>query len=240
MRDDPLVARLAAANPIPAPLAPPAPPALPLRHDAAWWTPRRRPLIALVAAAAVAVPAVALAGGIGSLLGLSNQGATVASGTLPARQNGVLAQGMDSLSWPAQSQLLGTRDGISIYTSKRSDGSLCVELGPAASPGGAGTMVGCLPADLAARQAIFGVPMTDGTDAAGTPQVVHEFAGVAADGVAHVDLVAADGTTLASAPVVDNVYAADPPSGAVAAVVAYDAAGEAVFRTTLGRPPSGG
>jgi hypothetical protein len=238
MRDDPLLARLATANPVPEPAAAPGAPTLPARQPMAW-TPRRRSLIALAAGAVVAVPAVAFAGDIGSLLGLSNAGTTVASDSLPARQDAVLSEGMDSLSWPAQSQLLGTRDGISVYVSKKDDGSLCVELGPA-SVGGPGTMIGCLPPDLAARSVIFGVPMTDGTDRPGTPRIVHEFAGVAVDGIAHVDLIAADGTTLASAPVVDNVYAADPPTEPVAAVVAYDAAGNAVYRTTLGRSPSQG
>ncbi|HET8652369.1 MAG TPA: hypothetical protein VFM13_07335 [Gaiellaceae bacterium] len=59
---------------------------------------------------------------------------------------------------------------------------------------------------------------------------VHRSEGIAADGVAKVALVDADGQVVAETPVVDNLYdfGSVPPGNAVR-VVAYDATGEVVF-----------
>jgi hypothetical protein len=215
MTDDVLLARLARANP--APFDPPARPA-PARRAA------RRPLLVLAAVAAIAVPAAAFGSQIGGLLGLGDRGTSLPTSSVPE------AQSMDGLDWPATSQLLGTRDGVSFYASKRADGGFCLAVD--VNDAGPGSMLTCLPPDLAATRPILGVPVFD---YAGQ---MHRLAGVAADGVARVALVAADGSEIASAPVVDNLYVDnDVPDIPAVAIVAYDAGGNAVYRQTLGTPP---
>jgi len=55
--------------------------------------------------------------------------------------------------------------------------------------------------------------------------------GVTADGVADVDFIAADGSTLAHAVVVANIYSINaPPAGQVRGLIAHDATGRVVFQ----------
>jgi hypothetical protein len=221
MTDDVLLARLARANP--APFDPPARPA-PARRAA------RRPLLVFAAVAAIAVPAAALGSQIGGLLGLGDRGTTFSTRDVPESNQPVLGAGMASLSWPATSQLLGTRGDTSFYASTRSDGAICLAID--VDHGGPGSLITCLPPDLAAKAAVMGEPFAeDGT-------ALHRLAGFAADGVARVATVAADGSEIASAPVVDNLYlATSTPDVPAVAVVAYDASGDVVYRHALGAPP---
>jgi hypothetical protein len=216
-----VLARLARANPAPFDL--PARPA-PARRTA------RRPLLVLAAVAAIAVPAAAFGSQIGGLVGLGGDGTTVSTRDVPESSQPVLGAGMASLSWPATSQLLGTRGDTSFYASTRADGALCLAID--VDHGGPGSLITCLPPDVAANAPVMGEPFAeDGT-------VLHRIAGFAADGVARVATVAADGSEIASAPVVDGLYlATDTPDVPAVAVVAYDSSGNAVYRHTLGAPP---
>ena len=59
---------------------------------------------------------------------------------------------------------------------------------------------------------------------------VHTTQGIAADGVAKVALVDADGQIVVETPVIDNIYRFDRvPAGNATKVVAYSATGEVVF-----------
>lgn len=216
-----VLARLARANP--APFDAPARPA-PARRAA------HRPLLVLAAVAAIAVPAAAFGSQIGGLLGLGGDGTTVSTRDVPESSQPVLGQGMASMSWPTTSQLLGTRGDTSFYASTRSDGSLCLAID--VDHGGPGSLISCLPPDIAANAQIMGEPFAeDGT-------ALHRLAGFAADGVARVATVAADGSEIASAPVVGNLYlTTDTPDVPAAAVVAYDSSGSVVYRHALGSPP---
>jgi hypothetical protein len=222
MTDDVLLVRLARANPVPfdAPTRP-----APVRHG------RRRPLIVLAAVAAIAVPAAGFGSRLGGLVGLGSDGTTVSTRDVPESSQPVLGQGMASLDWPSTSQLLGTRGDTSFYASTRRDGALCLAID--VDHGGPGSLITCLPPDLAATDPVMGEPFaTDGT-------ALHRLAGVAADRIARVALLAADGSELASAPVVDHLYlATGTPDVPAAAVVAYDASGTEVYRHALGAPPS--
>jgi hypothetical protein len=61
---------------------------------------------------------------------------------------------------------------------------------------------------------------------------VHASEGIAADGVAKVAFLDADGQVVAETPVIDNIYRFDPaPAGSALKLVAYDATGEVVFST---------
>jgi hypothetical protein len=223
MRTDPLIARLAAADPCP---ATPPPAARPGRG--------RRTLLAAVAAAVAAVPAVGLAGGVGGLFGFSTQGRPVATGDTPFSQVSGLDEAMAELGFPSTLQLIASRDGIDFYAARRADGHVCVAVD--AAPGAAAHKgVGC---DL-------GNPSLPGEPAFPSPErPIFDFsrfgghlAGFAADGVSTVELLDAGGNVIASAPVIDNVYAeADPPAGG-AAVEALDAEGTVVYERSFDQTP---
>lgn len=246
--NDPLLARLAAANPIPAGEASPTLRSRigtePVRHAHRRFRRPvlayrlRRPVLVSALAVAVAIPAAAFADDIGGLLGLSNQGTTVASSSLPEAQISGFAQAMQELHWPGQSQLLGVRDGLAFHAAINADGAFCLAIGAVDEQ--PPQMVGCAPSGMfpSTGRPILGLPMTRGTDDPGTTKIVPYLIGIAVDGIARVDLVAADGSTIVSAPVTDNIYdASDVPAVPAAAVVAYDGNGNAVYRTTFTTGP---
>ena len=228
MRIDPVIARLAAANPFPA-TATGADAPLGFRS-------RRRVLLATLAAAAVAVPAVAFAGDLSGLLGFSTQGQPVAASDTPFSKISGLNEAMGELGFPSTLQLIATRDGISFYAARRADGHVCVAID--AAPGADGQKgVGC---DL-------GDPSLPGTPAFPSPErPIMDFSrfsggarlmGFAADGVARVDLLDAAGNVIDSAAVIDNVYAdANPPAGA-AAVEALDSSGAVIVKRSFDKAP---
>lgn len=219
MIDDPVIARLAAANPFPLPVATSA--------GARPRSGRRRPLlVAGLAAAAVAVPGVAFADDIAGLLGFSTQGRpVVASATDFGRLSGLNAA-MQELGFPSTLQLLDERDGISFYAARRADGKLCFAVDSANGKG-----LGCVlggPAFPSPER-----PIIDFSRFSGGARLV----GFAADGVASVALLDASGAVIATAPVIDNVYAnANPPAGAVA-VEALDSSGSVVYRRSFDQAP---
>jgi hypothetical protein len=217
---DPVIARLAAANPYPAPVA---------RRRR-----QRRAVVAAVAAVLVAVPAIAFADDVGGLFGFSTQGQTVATSDTPFSKISGLAEALGELGVPSTMQLIASRDGIDFYAARRADGYLCFAID--AAPGAdAHKGIGC---DL-------GNPSLPGNPAfPSAARPIFDFsrfgaglAGFAADGVATVDLLDADGNVIASAPVTDNVYAdANPPAGG-AAIEALDANGTVVYERSFGEAP---
>lgn len=224
MSTDPIIGRLAAANPFPATTAP----------AAVTPRPRRRVLLAAVATVLVAVPAVAFAGDIGDLFGFSTQGQPMATSDTPFSQASGLAQALAELGFPSTLQLIETRDGIRFYAARRSDGYLCFAIDAAPSePTHKG--VGC---DL-------GNPSLPGNPAFPSPaRPVFDFsrfgshlAGFAADGITTVNLLDAAGNVIASSPVADNVYAdATPPAGGDA-IEALDAHGTVVYERSFDQAP---
>jgi hypothetical protein len=197
-----------------------------------WLRPRL--LGAALALALVAIPAVALADQIGGLFGFSTQGQPVPTSATPFSQTSGLNEAMTELGFPSTLQLVARRDGISFYAAPRSDGRVCVAVAfDAASP--AHKAVGC---DL-------GNPSLAGEPAFPSPQrpildfsrFGGHFAGFAADGVSEVELLDRAGDAIASAPVVDNVYAeANPPTGG-SAVEALDGRGAVVYRRSFDQAP---
>jgi hypothetical protein len=211
MNDD-LIARLAAANPLPTGAAPRAPEPL--------VVPVRRLALVLAAIVLAAVPAVAFAGKLGVLLGLSNQGTPVATTSLDLSRDNGLDDAMQQLAFPSTMRLLGTRNAVSFYAARRADGDYCFAVESTAARG-----VGC---DL------------DGTfPSPSRPVMVFppllQFAGFAADGVATVAGVDASGGTVVSAAVRDNLFAASTPGPfpAVVALQALDARGNVVATERL-------
>lgn len=215
MIQDPLIARLAAANPAPA--AAPLTAAPSRRRDH-----RLRLAAVALAAAAIAVPAAAFADEIGGLLGFSTQGTPVATSDTSFAHLSSFADALQQLGVPSTLHLLGTRDGISFYVARRADGKYCFAVESAARRG-----VGC---DLGTPAgAVFPSPERPIFDFSRFSHGAR-LVGFAADGVASVALVDASGAVIASAPVIDNFYAeASPPPGA-AGIEALDAHGTVVYR----------
>jgi len=225
---EPVIARLAAANPFPAVATRPGAPR--------GFRSRRRALVAALVAAAVAVPAVAFAGDIGGLFGFSTEGQPVATSDTSFSKASGLNQAMAELGFPSTLQLIATRDGISFYAARRADGHVCVAID--AGPGSADhKAVGC---DL-------GNPSLSGNPAFPSPErPIIDFsrfsnggrlAGFATDGITTVNLLDAAGNVIASAAVSDNVYAdANPPAGG-AAVEALDSHGGVIYKRSFDQTP---
>jgi hypothetical protein len=194
-----VIARLAAANPLPT--------GKPIRQPEPLIAPTRRIALGLALTVAVALPAAAFAGKLGDLLGFSNQGTPVATSSLDLSKDTGLSEAMQGLGFPSTMQLLGTENGVSFYAARRGDGDYCFAIESSAAKG-----VGC---DLdhtfpsSARPVMFFPPLI-------------QFAGYAADGVATVVGRDASGQTVVSAPVTQNLYASATP-GPFRSVVAIQA-----------------
>jgi hypothetical protein len=213
-----VIARLAAANPVPgdAPLPVPEPLRVP-----------KRAAFALAVVALLAVPAVAFAGKLGDLLGISNAGTSVStSSVLPGQVN--LDQAMQELNVGGTMQFLGTVNGASFYATRNADGNFCVAIDHTADQYEKG--FGC---DLNADN----FPSADRQVLAFPPG--QWLQGVAADGVATVELLDADGNVIASVPVTNNLFAEDgvDAQGRAATIVTLDANGNVTSSRPLPQGP---
>ncbi|HKB93539.1 MAG TPA: hypothetical protein VKC62_04800 [Gaiellaceae bacterium] len=211
-----VIARLAAANPVPTGAAVHEPARLPARRIA----------VAAVLVAAVAVPAVAFAGRLADALGISNGGTTVSTSEVLPGQSG-LDQAMQELKVGGTMQYLGTLNGTSFYATRNADGHFCLAIDHTAMQYDKG--FGC---DLNAD----GFPSST-VQALVFPPVAHFLQGVAADGVATVELLDADGNVVESTPVTDNLFESDAaPTGTPASIVTLDATGTVTSRRPLPQP----
>jgi hypothetical protein len=217
MRND-VIARLAAANPVPS--------GAPVREPEPLRIPLRRLTLAVSLAVVVAVPAVAFAGRIGDLLGISNGGTTVStSDVLPGADK--LDQAMQELKVGGTMQYLGMLNGTSFYATRNADGHFCLAIDHVAAQYEKG--FGC---DLNAD----GFPSADVQVLAFPP--VGRLQGVAADGVATVELLDASGNVIASTPVTNNLFESDAsiPDGEAASIVTLDANGNVTSTRPLQQP----
>jgi hypothetical protein len=188
---------------------------------------RRRLLAAALAAALIGVPAVAFADDIGELLGFSTQGQPVTTSDTALSQASALNAAMQELGFPSTLQRLDQRDGIGFYAGRRADGTLCLAIERTDGKGGVGCVLG---------GPSFPSPKRPILDFSGFSEGVR-LVGFAADGVASVSLLDAAGAVIATAPVVNNVYAnTNPPTGGVA-VEALDRNGTIVYRRSFDQAP---
>jgi hypothetical protein len=210
-----VIARLAAANPIPSDV--------PLNVPGPLRVRPRKAALALVLAVAVAVPATAFAGKLGDLLGITNGGTTVStSDVLPGETK--LDQAMQELHVGSTMQLLGTVNGVRFYAARNADGHFCfaVEHVGQRYDKGFGCFVGAVDFPSADVQALaFPTGM--------------QLAGIAADGVATVEYLDADGNVIDSAPVTNNLFASDKQlaQGEAATLVTLDAQGNVTSQRSL-------
>ena len=217
MNDDQLIARLAAANPVPT--------GTDVRGPDPFRLPRRTALVAAFAAAAIALPVMAFADEIGGLFGFSNEGTPVETSALPFSQDSRLDQAMEELDFPSRLQLLTERDGIKFYAARRATGYFCFAIDIDGRKA-----VGC---SFSPRFPSPERPIIDFSRFSNGARI----AGFAADGVKRVALVDAAGARIASAPVVDNVYAARNTVPGAVGVEAIDARGNVVYARAFHQAP---
>lgn len=199
---------------------------------------RRGIALAGIAAAALAVPTLGVSGVFGSLFGFANHGTQISQGDLSS------VAGFDASGATAPSLVqLASRDGVGVYAAKTAAGNLCYFIGPAdqSKLKGQGLGGGCVNADASANFPSPAQPIVDmSTLEAQPPDAIEHagvarLAGVAADGVTSVQVLAlADCSVVATAPVTNNVYVADNlPSTPAAVIVARDANGNAVWKESV-------
>ena len=209
MNGDHLIARLAAVNPVPTDSE--------VRERQPSRSTRRIALAAAFSALAIGLPAVAFADDLGNLFGFSNEGTPVATSGLPFAEDSSLNEAMEELGFPTRLQLLAERDGVGFYAARRADGAFCfaVEIDGRKA-------VGCnlSPAFPSPQR-----PIVDFSRFSNGARIV----GFAADGVRAVALVDASGATIATAPVIGNVYAASNATPGAVGVAALDAQGAVVY-----------
>ncbi len=203
-----IIARLAAANPVPTGAPIQEPEGLP-------WHPWRSAL-AIVLVAVVALPAVAVAGRLGDLFGISNEGTPEPTSSLYLSQDSTMNQALAGLGFPATLERLGTVNGVTFWASRRADGHYCFAIEKDGNRGGVSCdLNGAFPSPATP---VWAFPPYDGMD------------GYAADGVATVEGLDASGAVVASVPVTDNLFATpDGDYTDVATVEAFDADGNQIW-----------
>ena len=200
-----VIGRLAAANPIPTDR--------PLQHPESIRISPRRAALALALAAAVAIPATAFAGKLGDLLGISNEGTPVStSQVLPGQDQ--LDQALADMNVGSTMQLLGTLNGVSFYAARTAAGHFCFAI------------------DHVERTYEKGVLCdlnTDNFPSADVKAITFPggLQGIAADGVATVAFLDANGAVLDSTLVTNNLFVSDQRfrPGEAAYLEALDAQG---------------
>jgi hypothetical protein len=207
-----VIARLAAANPLPTAATPRPPEPL--------VVPTGRIVLALALATAVALPAAAFAGKLGDLLGLSNQGTPVATSSLDLSKDTGLDEATQQLAFPSAMHLLGTKNGISFYAARRADGDYCFAIESKVAKGVGCDLNGTFPSPT--RPVMVFPPLI-------------QFAGYAGDGVATVAGIDASGNTVISEPVSQNLFASATrgPFPSVVAIEALDADGNVLATEDL-------
>ncbi len=188
---------------------------------------RRRRVLTLAAVTVLAVIAAVIAatrGGAsesGALSRLSNEGRQVA----PVERNVWRRAGVGNVA------LLAIRGTRALYRLESKEGP-CVGAGPANVPGKLGT-VDCPRGPFpTAEQPVLDLSVYEATSHESHEVSLYRAEGVAADGVATIAFLRPNGTVALKLPVHANVYEAGSiPSGPVASVVAYDAAGKELWRS---------
>lgn len=210
-----VIERLAAANPVPA--------GEPLHLPTAIHVRPRRLALAVALAVAIAIPATAFAGKLSDLLGISNGGTPVSVGTvLPGETK--LDDAIQELKVGGTMQSLGTLNGVGFYATRNADGDFCFAM--VRVDGQFGKGFGC---DLNADN----FPSAD-VQALTFPDPAR-LQGVAADGVATVQALDANGNVLDSTPVENNLFAStmEMPEGTAVAIRTLDADGNVIATQQL-------
>jgi hypothetical protein len=197
--------------------------------------PRRRLVASAVLALALAIPALAFSGALDSLFGFSNQG------TQPTQDVQWIVDDVRSLTGdtPGSVVRLASREGWTFYEA-RTTGDVCYYVSPPAQSDNLSNLRGGDCKNLAGDAEFPSPtrPIFNMSRYLGVPPTmsVVTLVGVAADGVASVQLLGRDDChVVVTAPVIDNVYLADDlPEVPEAQVVARDAGGNVVWHQAVG------
>lgn len=170
---------------------------------------------------------------------VSNHGADVTSRT-QAGQRHALGLGAGS----ASVRFLGNRADVAFYEAVGADGGTCYATGPAVAAGAEGKTLGGAACPRAqgggetfpsARYPVLDLSTYEFVQGSAAPQLTR-LAGVAADGVATVAVVDANGQ-LHAVPIRNNLYGSDIGAVTPSALVALNAGGKEVFRMALTPQP---
>jgi hypothetical protein len=154
---------------------------------------RRWPLV--VVAAAVLAPAAFAAD---RLLGIANEGTSVpTSSVLPGQSQ--LDQALQEMQVGDTMQELGTVDGVRIYAGRSATGHVCIAIDHVAQTYEKGVLCDWNEPGFPDGDKVLTFP--------------GQLQGIAADGVATVAFVGADGSVLDSTPVTDNLFASSTRIG---------------------------
>lgn len=197
-----------------------------------------RPRLAAVAAiglvTALAIPAFAFSRQLNSLFGFSNEGTSVDKSGLDLRT----ASALDTAGVNGGVKLLASRPGVRIYVAHGEGRKLCFFVGSPNGPDGRGVSGGCRNAAASANFPSPAQPVVDMSAFFYEPRALGEgitrLAGVAADGVARIEVLGLDCEIIAEAPAVDNVYARSAlPDIPAVAIVGLSADGRQVYLNKL-------
>jgi hypothetical protein len=197
-----VIARLAAANPVPAPVH--------VRR-------RRRPYVVVLVAAAALAPAAFAAD---RLLGIANEGTSVPTSSVLTGQS-QLDRALQEMQVGETMQELGTINGVRIYAGRSAAGHICLAIDHVAETYEKGVLCDLNEPGFPSGEQVLTFP--------------GQLQGIAADAVATVAFVDADGRVLDSTPVADNLFASSERIGVgVAAYVeALDAGGAVLSKQKL-------
>jgi hypothetical protein len=116
------------------------------------------------------------------------------------------------------------------------DGTTCFAVGDATTPGELG-VASCGQAIIAQPHPVLDFSIIEMTRDRPEPHL-YRLEGIAADGVAMIEVTAGNGTTLTRVPVQSNVFSlSDVPDQAVGELVARDSNGNAVYRKSFKPKP---
>jgi hypothetical protein len=198
---------------------------------------RRSSRVAAIAGAVavlLAIPALALSGVLGGAFDFSNNGQTVPQSGIGLTS----AKALDLTGVKAGTlKLLAARQGVGIYAARSTSGNLCYFVG-APKPDSRGLGGGCLNATASAAFPSPAQPLIDMSGFMYTPgahgETVRRLAGIAADGVATIQLLDRACQPITEAPVRDNVYIdANVPDTPAVAIRALDGSGKRVYLEKL-------
>ncbi len=143
----------------------------------------------------------------------------------PFTQDSSLNQAMQELDFPSRLHLLTERHGVRFYAARRANGAFCFAIDLDGRKA-----VGC---NTAPAFPSLQRPIVDFSRFSKGARIV----GFAADGVSTIALIDASGATIATAPVIDNVYAASNTRPGAVDVEAVDAQGAVVYTRSFDEAP---
>ena len=129
-----------------------------------------------------------------------------------------------------QGFLLALRGRLAFYLLRTGDGN-CFSVGPSSEVGKIGGPV-CPQGFPSGSRPVLDLSIYESTSHdRSVPLSLFRIEGFAADGVAAIAFVRPDASVAIPVPVRENVFSGRSPSGPVAGLVAYDAAGKEVWRS---------